>query len=295
MVSTSSRRGRLRLVALATGLGVWVVSVSSSFAQQSACTSSVHCSKNPKVKHNPQAKTPASGFQGFGLGYHLGYGFGGKELGFGHGPYAMGVGAEGGYPNYGGPGYPHPAPFLSRKLPIVPFCHFAGPGYPTPENPNFFGDPAGPLVTDQPVITFENDPSLPMQPGGYGSFDGTLPYPESTFAPFTTMIGEYGMGSGSSSANSAPPASTALGMVFEPFTETGRTPGMKITNVAASGVAEKAGLQVGDILVSMNGYVTQKLTDPEWIILNASPDKVLKMMVRSASDAKERQLTARLP
>ena len=40
------------------------------------------------------------GFQGFGLGFHRGYGYGGD---------ALGVGAEGGYPFYGGPGYPHPA------------------------------------------------------------------------------------------------------------------------------------------------------------------------------------------
>src|SRR5262245_47937450 len=79
------------------------------------------------------------GFQGFGLGYHLGYRYGGD---------ALGVGAEGGYPFYGGPGYPHKEPRLRRLGRIVPFCYFGGPGYPTPDHPNFFGG-FGPLVPDQ--------------------------------------------------------------------------------------------------------------------------------------------------
>jgi hypothetical protein len=117
--------------------------------------------------------TPARpGFQGFGLGYHLGYGYGGD---------ALGVGGGGGYPFYAGPGYPHAEPQLRRKKGIVPFPHLGGPGHPTPANPNFFGR-VGPLVVDSPVVRQgphrgEND---------YGAFTGTLPYPENLFAPFTT-------------------------------------------------------------------------------------------------------------
>jgi PDZ domain len=300
MVSMIRSRGRLPLVAIATGLGVWAVSVSSIMAQEPACTCPVHCSKNAKAKKN---QATSSGFQGFGLGYHLGYGYGGKELGCGHGPYALGVGAEGGYPFYGGPGYPHPAPVLSRKLAIVSFSHLAGPGYPTPDHPNFFGGPAGQLVADQPVVTFASDPSLPVQEGGYGQFDGSLPYPESAFAPAATMIGPYGMSNATSSGdaptrvplNPSLLAIESLGMLFEPFTESGRTPGLKVTGIIAAGVVEKAGLHVGDVIVSINGYVTQKLTDPDWILLNASPDKVLKMYVRSAGDVKEHEVTAQFP
>ena len=63
------------------------------------------------------------GFQGFGLGYHLGYGYGGS---------ALGVGADGGYPFYGGPGYPHPWPTLRRIGGITPFPFYGGPGGPMP-------------------------------------------------------------------------------------------------------------------------------------------------------------------
>jgi membrane-associated protease RseP (regulator of RpoE activity) len=288
-------------MAMAIGLMVWVESAASSSAQEMTCNCSVHRSQNAKVKQKSVGKPTSGvgtlgygppglfpGFQGFGLGYHLGYGYGGS---------ALGVGAEGGYPFYGGPGYPHPAPVLSRHLAIVPFCYFGGPGYPTPEHPNFFGEP-GALVGDNPVVTFEPDPAVPIQENGYGPFHGALPYPESTFAPYSTMIGEYGTDNASTSnsaRDSGPPASGALGMMFEPFSEAGRPPGLKITSVIPSGVAEKAGLRIGDVMVSINGYVTQKLTDPEWIILNASPDKVLKMNVRFAGDGKDHAVTAQLP
>jgi S1-C subfamily serine protease len=116
------------------------------------------------------------------------------------------------------------------------------------------------------------------------------------------MIGEYGTSNATaanppatSPTNPVPPASDTLGMMFEPSTETGKTPGLKITSIAVIGVIGKAGLRIGDVLVSINGYVTQKMTDPEWIILNASPDKVLKMNVRFASDGKDHAITVPLP
>jgi hypothetical protein len=85
------------------------------------------------------------GYQGFGLGYHLGYGYGG---------HALGVGPYGGYPKYGGPGYPV----------ITPFNTFR---------------PAGPLVVNEPVVREGNDSPL-----NYGCYTGVIPYPESLFAPY---------------------------------------------------------------------------------------------------------------
>jgi hypothetical protein len=118
------------------------------------------------------------GFQGFGLGYHLGYGYGGD---------ALGVADEGGYPFYGGPGYPHCEPRLRRLGKIVPFSYFGGPGFPTPEHPNFFGD-FGPLATDRPVVTLTTDEGKPILETGYGSYTGAVPNAEALFAPFITRV-----------------------------------------------------------------------------------------------------------
>ena len=67
----------------------------------------------------------------------------------------------GGYPFYGGPGYPHCGPRLRRLGKINPFPYFGGPGYPSFEHPNFFGG-IGPLVPDQPVVTLVDERGSPI-------------------------------------------------------------------------------------------------------------------------------------
>ncbi len=59
------------------------------------------------------------GLYGFSLRWHPGYGYG---------KYALGVGADGGYPFYGGPGYPHQPPPLRRCGPAAPYAYLGGPG-----------------------------------------------------------------------------------------------------------------------------------------------------------------------
>ncbi len=61
------------------------------------------------------------GYYGFPLRYHSVYGYGGRGLG---------VGVFGGYPYYGGPGYPCMEPGLNRCGKIIPFPFNGGPGYP---------------------------------------------------------------------------------------------------------------------------------------------------------------------
>jgi hypothetical protein len=115
------------------------------------------------------------GFQGFGLGYHLGYGYGGD---------ALGVGADGGYPFYGGPGYPNCDPRLWRCGGINPFPYHGGPGYPTPDHPNYFGG-FGPLVVDQPVIRIADDKGYRYDDEVFGPFTGGVANAEAQFAQFT--------------------------------------------------------------------------------------------------------------
>ena len=115
------------------------------------------------------------GFQGFGLGYHLGYGYGGD---------ALGPGADGGYPFYGGPGYPNCDPRLWRIGGINPFPYNGGPGYPTPDHPNYFGG-FGPLVVNQPVIKIADEPGYRYDAEVFGPYTGGVANPEAQFAQFT--------------------------------------------------------------------------------------------------------------
>jgi hypothetical protein len=241
------------------------------------------------------------GFQGFGLGYHLGYGYGGD---------ALGPGANGGYPFYGGPGYPHPWPTLRRWGGINPFPFYAGPGGPTPTCPNYYAQ-TGPLATDTPVIETLPEPGEADPSSGYGNFTGVLPYPETAFAPFTTIAASTGSSRSVSSSTSptSPPSpapapgemlderavSNSLGLDAEPFDDAAGVRGLKLTRVYPGGAAENAGLREGDIIRSINGYSTLLPSHLLWVIRNAAPDRTLKMSVRAKSDAASRSVTVPLP
>ena len=242
----------------------------------------------------------STGFFGFGLGYHLGYGYGGN---------ALGVGPDGGYPFYGGPGYPHCWPTLRRLHRIVPFPYYGGPGYPSPENPNYFGA-TGPLVSRPPVVTLGTDRGESSDATGYGSFTGTIPYPEAVFAPFTaTRTADAPPSEVRPSTPTTTPTNTApagevpksqtsiaaLGIDAEPVVEAGGARGVKISKVYPGAAAEKAGLRVGDVIRSINGYPTVDQDSVAWVITNAAPNNVLKMNVHVASDDKEHTITAQLP
>jgi hypothetical protein len=114
------------------------------------------------------------GYPGFGLSFHVGYGYGGSGLG---------TGGLGGYPFYGGPGYPHPAPALRRCGGIAPFPFYGGPEYPRSGLSNYFTE-VGPLMIHEPVAVI-TPPNAFGYSGDFGPFTGTLPYPDGYFAPFT--------------------------------------------------------------------------------------------------------------
>jgi hypothetical protein len=306
--------GRLRRIVLAAGSLAWAVSVSFCRADSGPSgEGSCPTCRKPLGSHHKPHGVPAAGtlgygppgvypgFQGFGLGYHPGYGFGGQ---------ALGVGVDGGYPFYGGPGYPHPWPTLRRLCGINPFPHYGGPGGPVPGHPNYFA-PTGPLAPDRPVVVHERDPRDPAFAADYGGFTGTVPYPETTFAPFLTIDATDRSSSSASSgpAPNAPPntapapgevlderaASRSLGVDAGPFVTAGRERGLKVTWVQPGGPAEKAGFCVGDLIRSANGHVTEQPGHLAWIIAHAPPDKVLKISVRAANDGQVRSITAKLP
>jgi hypothetical protein len=127
------------------------------------------------------------GLAGFGLAFHPGYGYGSK---------ALGVGIYGGYPFYGGPGYPQPDPCLRRFHGITPFLYNGGPGYPSYEFPHFYGG-IGPLVVGRPVVTIADQPAPGEAYGSdFGPFTGHRPYPETLFAPYTDAASMTGSSTG---------------------------------------------------------------------------------------------------
>jgi len=205
------------LKALALLVGVSVLSSRPVIAQNNGTVDANQVRTHPEPPGLPLFHGPTSvgtlgygppgphpGFQGFGLGYHLGYGYGG---------HALGVGSEGGYPFYGGPGYPRCEPRLRRIGGITPFPYFGGAGYLSPEHPNFFGA-VGPLVADRPVVTMVSGRGEQVEGSDYGAFTGGVPNPEALFAPFTARF------SGASSmkvrSSYSPPGPTNLAPETQP-------------------------------------------------------------------------------
>ncbi len=237
------------------------------------------------VAHGPFSKTV--GFQGFGLGYHPGYGYGGKGLG---------VGQEGGYPFYGGPGYPQPSPPLNRFCGIAPFPFNPGPGGPTGNCVHYFGG-VGPLFTDPAVIQIPAEPEEPDASYSFGGFTGMLPYDESAFAGATTAAASTPTAAtpvvaapAGASAGAPKPAADPLGIDYEAYSD-GPERGIRITKLVPGGLAEKAGLRVGEVILSMNGYFTHTPELYAWILRNARPGEPIALQTRPSKSAASRNVT----
>ncbi len=85
-----------------------------------------------------------------------------------------------------------------------------------------------------------------------------------------------------------------LGIDEEPAVDAAGVRGMKVAKVYPGTAAAGAGLQVGDVLHSINGYSTQQRGNLAWIIANAAPNNVLKMNVRSVRDGQEHTVTVQI-
>ena len=230
-----------------------------------------------------------TGEYGFGLNYHPGYGYGGAF---------KGVGPHGGYPFYGGPGYPHPLPCKDRGCWIKPVLYNAGPGYPTPEHPNVFG-PIGPLPPNPNVVTFENDPAGAGF-ANYGCYTGAIPYPEEMFTPSPSESIEN-----KTSVDTPPPASvfpppptpppsvssaptpmTTPGIDVRPAGPNGT--GLRVDRVHPGSPAERAGLRAGDVIRAANGYGTDQPGHLSWVVGHAGPDQMLRLTVHSGAEGPAR-------
>jgi PDZ domain len=101
---------------------------------------------------------------------------------------------------------------------------------------------------------------------------------------------------------SAPVASPApavvrrsdLGIDEEPVVDAAGARGMKVARVYPGTAAAKAGIQAGDVLHSINGYLTQQRGNLAWIVAHAAPERVLEIRLRSVRDGQERTITAQV-
>ena len=285
MLSLVRGGGRLPLNAFAVALGIWIFAGPSVLADVDGHGGDHN---EGRFKHGhlgygtlgwaPYGMYP--GWYGFSLRWHLGYGYG---------RYALGVGADGGYPFYAGPGYPHDPPKLRRFGPARPIAFYGGPEYPRYGYSNFFTHVEG-MVIDKPVVTIgepgdygyvnENGDVYPGR--DFGSYTGALPYPETLFAPYASEAAATGSSGAEGAAKpatppyhappaarpGAPSASLApadgevttvhapgrdFGIEEEPTVDTDGVRGIKVANVFPGSAAEKAGLHPGDVIHSTNG------------------------------------------
>jgi hypothetical protein len=242
---------------------------------------------NAPLGYGPPGDHP--GFYGFGLSFHPGYGYGGN---------ALGVGAFGGYPCYGGPGYP---------------LHYGYPKFTA--NPYYEG--IGQLYFDQPVVTTELvdagdfgpytgaseyayvHPSYAAQAAATGSsIPGTASYPdtavttpspEATYTPTETIPPAAG------AMSPVPAQGRFLGMELEPGTAAGGQRGLRIASVFPGSTAANAGLQPGDLIRSVNGQATPQREDLNRIVTGAAADDLLNMTVVKATTGQEQAVTLRIP
>lgn len=291
MISLVRRGGETTLRTLALALAVWGFCGSLATCHGDGVDAPVSQPSCPPgfgtLGWGPAGCNP--GFQGFGLFFHRGYGYGGGSLG---------VGAEGGYPFYGGPGYLHPSPPLRRRGPATPFAYLGNPG------PPYGFDLPGTLVVHDPVVMQTNGRESGADGGarfafdiGFGPFTGALPYPESYFAPYASAAaaGEFTSTTGSPHPATPPPHARDLGIDLEPIVDNAGARRIRITLVHPGTAAETAGLKAGDIILSINGYRMEQRGNLAWIIAHAAPDGVLAIKARFALDGTERTVTARLP
>jgi serine protease Do len=68
-----------------------------------------------------------------------------------------------------------------------------------------------------------------------------------------------------------------------------------VSKVYPGTAAEKAGLQAGDVIRSVNGYLTEQRGNLAWIIANATPNNELKINAQTAKDGQNHLITATLP
>jgi hypothetical protein len=146
-----------------------------------------------------------------------------------------------------------------------------------------------------------NNGFFPIFYGGYGGYGYgygySYPYYNNGYSyPYNGY--DYSQGFGATASSPAVYASPAqgryLGIDEQPVTDASGS-GMKVMQVYSGSAAQQAGLQVGDVIYSANGYTTQQPGNLAWIIATVPSNGVLQMTVRTARDGAFHVINAQLP
>ncbi len=196
------------------------------------------------------------GFYGYGLGYGYPYfgGYGGYGLGYG------GYGGYGlGYGGYGGYGLGYGG-YGGYGNP-----YYGGYGYPNYGYGNGYG---------------------------YGNpYYGTAAASPNVGVTYTSA---YVAPSGSAANTVMPAQGRYLGIDEDPVALPEGRRAMQVTNVYPGTPAQRAGLQVGDVMLSVNGYLTEQRGNLAWIIANAAPNNQLQITFKRKSDGQQHTVTTQL-
>jgi hypothetical protein len=282
--------GKLSLTGLVLALGIWTLSAASAFGHGGG-------------GGGGGGHGGGGGFGGGG-GHMGGMGMGGMGMG-GMGMGGMGMGGRmGGMGGFGGGRF---GGFGNRGFGFggVGFGGFY-PGF-YGYYPGFYGYGLGYGGYGGYGLGYGGYGSYGLGYGGYGGMGYGYPgYGYAMSADPLAASGGAMPASGGFGYNAAyvAPASGAtmpgtqrryLGIDEEPMVGSDGSKAMKISNVYPGTAAEKAGIKVGDVLRSVNGYLTEQRGNLAWIIANASPNNELKLNVQTAKDGQTHQIIATLP
>jgi serine protease Do len=96
-------------------------------------------------------------------------------------------------------------------------------------------------------------------------------------------------------ANAAPIRERYLGMEAEPGAAAGGRRGLRVVSILPESTAEKSGLQVGDVILSVNGQITEERGSLGRIIGGLPSGSELTITLIKASTGREQTITTRVP
>jgi len=230
------------------------------------------------------ARGGGGGGHGGGGGGHMGGGgFHGGGFGWGHGGYMGGgfhhhggFGYGGYYPGFFGFGYGYPGYGYGYGYPGYGLGYYGyGSGYYYPDYTygTGYGYPGSSYVVDS-----NGNSGYVAAPGSgytYSSAYGTVPLQATTPAALSSF------------------PLPSLGIDEEKVSDaTGSH--IQVTRVHPGSPAERAGLKVGDTIVSANGYLTQEAGNLAWIINHHAPNGVVTLNIRKVANEQAATVNATL-